>query len=279
MRNLLLMMFIALFCRSVGALEVPKLKGHVNDYGNFLTPAEEQKIEQQLKDHEKETSNQIVLLTVPSLGGEVIEEFSIKVGNTWKLGHKGKDNGVLILIAVEEHKMRIETGFGMEGPLPDSLCGTIMRKYMTPAFRANENAKGVTDAITKITEAVKGEFTVEDSSPGGSEENKEKCILFFIILLVVCGFLGAIHPAIGGTVGGIGGFIIGAVFSGWSLAIILSIVGALIGTIAVYILEGLAEGSSSGSSGGGSWSSGGGGGGGFSGFGGGFGGGGASGSW
>jgi uncharacterized protein len=96
----------------VHALDVPKLQGYVNDYADMISPATRSELERELSAFELSDSTQIVVLTVPSLEGEVIEDFGIKVGETWKIGQKGKDNGAIFIVAKQERKMRIEVGRG-----------------------------------------------------------------------------------------------------------------------------------------------------------------------
>src|SRR4051794_35307582 len=117
MRKILLLILMLLAPSLCGGVEVPPLRGHVNDYASLLSPQAAQQLEAELADFEQSDSTQIVVLTVPSLEGQVPEEYSIKVVEAWKIGQKGKDNGALLLIAKNEHKIRIEVGRGLEGKL------------------------------------------------------------------------------------------------------------------------------------------------------------------
>lgn len=144
---------------------VPELWGtRVHDDAHVLKPETIEALEAQLKAYEDSTSNQIAILTVSSLDGETIEEYSLRVAEKWKLGQEDKDNGVLLLIAVDDHKMRIEVGHGLEGVLTDALSSRIIRNEMVPAFRRADFDEGVTAAITAITKAIGGEYTANDSS-------------------------------------------------------------------------------------------------------------------
>jgi len=129
---IILILLILLPASQASGLNVPALKGRVNDYADMLSPGETAELQAKLEQHEKETSNQIVILTVPSLEGEVLEDFSIRVADKWKIGQKGKDNGVIILIARDEKKIRIEVGRGLEGVLTDLLSGRIIEEMKTP---------------------------------------------------------------------------------------------------------------------------------------------------
>ena len=107
----LIFSFFLFFLSSiVQALEVPPLRGYVNDYAGMISATLRDRLEEELKTFEQSDSTQLVILTVPTLEGESIEPFSIKVGETWKIGQKGKDNGLLLLIAIDDHKLKIEVG-------------------------------------------------------------------------------------------------------------------------------------------------------------------------
>ena len=110
------------------ALEVPPLTGRVVDRADVLSPATEAALTARLAAHEDSTSNQVVVLTVPSLDGEVLEPYATRVFRTWGLGQAAADNGVLLLVAVDDRQLRIEVGYGLEGDLTDALSGQIIRR-------------------------------------------------------------------------------------------------------------------------------------------------------
>lgn len=141
--------------------EVPFLASRVNDYANMLSPAAIERLEQTLTSHEDSTTNQIVVLTIASLEGEVLEEFSIKVVEQWKLGTEKNDNGVLLLIVRDERKIRIEVGNGLEGVLPDGLCGTIIRHFITPHFKEGRFDDGIEAGVSGIIRAIGNEYIAE----------------------------------------------------------------------------------------------------------------------
>ncbi|MBX2895557.1 MAG: TPM domain-containing protein [Cyclobacteriaceae bacterium] len=147
---------------------VPELWGtRVHDDAQVIKHETIEALEAQLKAYEDSTSNQIAILTVSSLDGETIEEYSLRVAEKWKLGQQDKDNGVLLLIAVDDHKMRIEVGHGLEGVLTDALCNRIIRNEMAPAFRRADFDGGITAAITAITKGIGGEYTANDTNELG----------------------------------------------------------------------------------------------------------------
>ena len=126
------------FSSSALALDVPPLRGHVNDYAGILSPRAVQELETRLADFERSDSTQLVVLTIPSLAGENLKEYSIKVAESWKVGMKGLDNGAILLIAKQERKVRIEVGRGLEGKLTDLVSGRIIRGEIAPRFKAGD---------------------------------------------------------------------------------------------------------------------------------------------
>lgn len=282
-------------------LEVPPLAGkRVHDLASVLSPQTIQNLEVQLKIHEDSTGNQIAILIHKILNGEAIEEYSLRVAEQWKLGKEKNDNGVLLLVAIEDRKMRIEVGQGLEGVLTDALCSQIIRNEMTPEFRREDYDAGVLLAIHAIVQAIAGEYTAEESVGGSPEMSIAER---FFTGLFIFGILGMFTLAGLRTKGGGSWFLYAFLIPFYALfphvavgpSAGLGILGAYI--IGYPILRSIfkrkgwisKDNGSSGGTGGG-WSSGsgwfssggssyGGGGGGFSGGGGSFGGGGSSGSW
>ncbi len=146
------------------ALDVPKLVGRVNDQAKLLTIQEQQQLEDFLAGYERETSNQLAVLIIPSLDGESLEDYSMRVAEKWKLGVKGKDNGLLLLIALNDKKIRIEVGYGLEGPVTDVFTGEVIREIIAPAFRQGDYYQGIYDALFAVAKKVGGEFTPDKYS-------------------------------------------------------------------------------------------------------------------
>ncbi|WP_210413626.1 TPM domain-containing protein [Leptospira ilyithenensis] len=140
--------------------EVPKLSSHIIDETWTLTPGFEKEINDLLVQHEKETSNQVVVLLTSSLEDENLEEYSLRVAETWKLGQKGKDNGVLLFIAKDDRKLRIEVGYGLEGTLTDVLCHRIIEQEIKPSFKAGDFEEGIRNGVHKILDAIAGTYTI-----------------------------------------------------------------------------------------------------------------------
>jgi uncharacterized protein len=159
---------LALFAfAAFGATDVPYLTGRVVDNAEILQPATRERISALSKAHEDRTTDQIVVLTVPTLDGESVEEYAVRVFASWKLGQKGKDNGVLVLVAPQDRKMRIEVGYGLEGTLTDVAASRIIRNVITPAFRANNFDEGVAAGVAAIVAKLEGQ-KVEGASAGTS---------------------------------------------------------------------------------------------------------------
>lgn len=144
---------------------VPELwNTRVHDDAHVLKQETIDALEKQLEAYEDSTSNQIAILIISSLDGDPVESYSMRVVEKWQLGQKEKDNGVLLLIAVDDHKMRIEVGAGLEGVLTDALSSRIIRNEMAPNFRRADFDTGVTAAVNSIIAAIGGEYTADDSS-------------------------------------------------------------------------------------------------------------------
>jgi uncharacterized protein len=295
-----LAMVLVVFIQIALALEVPRLRARVNDYAGMLSQGTVRQLEVVLAELEQKESTQFVVLTIPSLEGEVLEEFSIRVAEQWKIGQKGLDNGAILIISRADRKVRIEVGYGLEGRLTDLMAGRIISGIIVPEFKFGLYDQGVVNGVQAMMDAVRGEFKTEQRrvSPGiGSRTMNDLFGTAFLFVIIVF-LLGRVSRPWGAGAGGFFAPFLGLV--GFSPGVgILAALG-VIGLIAGYILAvlgdkifghgGFLEVFSSGGgelsdaggfSGGGGFSSGGGSsnGGGFSGGGGGFGGGGASGSW
>jgi len=142
------------------AADVPYLSGRVVDDAEILKPATRDRLTAATKAHEQKTGNQIAVLTVATLGGDGIEEYATRVFENWKLGQKGKDNGVLVIVVPKDRKMRIEVGYGLEGTLTDVAASRITRNVMTPQFKAGDYDKGVAEGVAAIIATLEGQAGV-----------------------------------------------------------------------------------------------------------------------
>jgi len=265
-----------------GLLAIPSLRARVTDTTGTLDAQQTQTLETELAVLEQRKGSQLAVLLVPTTQPEEIEQYAIRVVDAWKLGRKNVDDGALLIVAKDDHQVRIEVGRGLEGIIPDAVASRIIREYIAPKFRTNDYYGGVHDAILAMTKLIDG----EQLSPPLSKEPKRDPIHALLVAIFtglwLRGFFGWL-PATprAGAVGAITGGVAWALSGLMPLALGVGVFGLLLGWI------GGGGGSFAGGSGIGGWSSGswgsggswGGSGGGFSGGGGGFAGGGASGSW
>ena len=281
MKNYLLIIITAGFLIPAAwsyALEVPALKGRVNDYADMISPEAESLLEERLKSFEMSDSTQVVILTVNSLEGDALEDFTIRVAEKWKIGQTKKDNGVILFASKNDRRMRIEVGRGLEGVLTDLLSGRILDNVIRPKFKAGDFDGGFLDGIGSIIEACRGEFK-NDTPPGSSPDNESPIGKYLIFILALLYFAVIIVSRFSKILsGGIGAVSLPAlVFFGFApMGFAGIIIFAVIGFIAALIIPYMPIG---GGTSGGSGRSSSFGGGGFSGGGGSFGGGGSSGGW
>jgi len=203
-KSIILLVFVLFFftMRYAGlAAEIPATPANpVVDLAGIIDDAVETRINRYLKELERKTTAQMAILTVKGLEGQTIEEFSLSIAHDrWKLGQKGKDNGVLLVVAVNARKYRLEIGYGLEGVLPDSLVGGIGRQYLVPNFQKGDYSTGIytatlviankiaSDAGVKISgmPAVQKTYPVKKGKPAGGPFGKIISLVFFLIILII----------------------------------------------------------------------------------------------
>jgi uncharacterized protein len=167
------------------AAEVPFLAGRVNDNAGILASGTAAELEELLKKHEDSTSNQIAVLTITSLEGEPLEDYSRRVVMTWNLGQKGKDNGVLLLVAKDDRKVRIEVGRGLEGNLTDAVASAIIRHEIVPQFKSGDYDRGVRAGVDAILGVIAGAYIADESDD--SQMDAGTGIIAFLFFLLVVG--------------------------------------------------------------------------------------------
>lgn len=234
------------------ALDVPPLNGPVNDYAHIFTASETQELNAYLYSIDRNSDLQIAVLTIPSLEGENLEDYSIRVAEKWQIGQKGKDSGVILLIAAQDRKLRIEVGYGLEDRITDAQSSRIIRSVIAPQFKKQEYGKGVLLGVKNLAGlALQDESLISETAKEARRQDDDSIPLPLIIFLIIIYLFGS-------------RFMPGGLF--WPL---------------LFLASGRRGGYSGRGGGhfGGGFSSGGFGGGGFSGGGGSFGGGGSSGSW
>ena len=274
---------LLLWSLAAAQLAVPPLRARVTDLTGTLSQQQQQALEQTLAEFEGRKGSQIALLMVPSTQPETVEQYAVRVEEAWKLGRKGVDDGVLLLVAKDDRKLRIEVGYGLEGALNDATAKRIIEEDITPRFKQGDFYGGVRAGTDRIMKVIEGEPLPPPRARSGGLPQLDFVGWIVIGLLVVSIAQAIMHALFGRFIGsGLTGAAAGALVwfvVGWLVAAVA--VGLVVFLFSVFAPPASAlrrSGGWSGSSGGG-WSSGGGGGGGFSGGGGSSGGGGASGSW
>lgn len=208
---------IGLFAKEIPAS--PKPPRLVNDYAGALSNGERQALEQKLVAYFDTTSTQIAIVIEQSLDGDDLFDYCQRLAEGWGIGEKDKSNGVLIYVALDDHKIRIHTGYGMEAVLPDALCNQIINNRIKPAFKAGAYYQGLDETTDDIIAAAKGEYS-NDREPKGGFGNL--LLLFAIIIILIFIFKGKVGgggrrgfagPLFWGTFGS-GGFSSGGGSSG-----------------------------------------------------------------
>lgn len=255
---------------AIADVPVPALQARVTDLTGTLSPAQQSRLEQVLMEFEARKGSQIAVLIIPTTQPEAIEQYAMRVAETWKLGRKGVDDGVLLLVAKEDRALRIEVGYGLEGVIPDAVAKRVISEIIIPYFKQNDYFGGIEAGVSRLIRLIDGEPlpppVEKDVSWSGFEDFLP---LGFLLVLVGAGLFRMIFGRLLGA--SIVGGLVGILF--W--LIVGSLLGALIAGLFAFLF------SLGGMRSGGFWPGGGGfgRGGGFGGGGGGFGGGGASGRW
>jgi uncharacterized protein len=210
--------FLLCFVAQAQEPAVPTLMRHVTDLTGTLSAQQVETLDAKLRAFEDSTSNQIVVLMVPTIGSGSLEDYSLRVAEANKIGVKGRDNGALLFIAKDDKRVRIEVGYGLEGALPDIIAGEIIRRELGPHFRNGEYYEGINAAIDAMMAATKGEYKAEKKGKDDSPVGILPLLIVMIVLFVIMrnafrrppGMSGARRsgwgggPFIGG--GGFGGF-------------------------------------------------------------------------
>lgn len=269
---------------------VPELRARVTDLTGTLSASERQALEQRLEAFEQEKGSQIAVLVVPTVRPETIEQYALRVAERWKLGRRGIDDGVLVLVAKEDRQLRIEVGYGLEGVLPDAIAKRIIDEVMVPRFRQGDFYGGLSAGLERIIAAIQGEPLPLPRTEGSRRAPVATALEFLLLAgFVLVTFGGALLRALVGrlpaalAVGATLGLLAWLAFASLILALLVGLAAfalTLAGGAPRRAVRGGRGWPGTGPVGGwgGGWS-GGWGGGGFGGGGGGFGGGGASGRW
>ncbi len=193
---LLTLIFIFSFLNANIEQYFPKLESRVVDEVNLLSPNVKSDLNKILEEHEKQTSNQIVVVILKSLNYYEIEDYSYQLGRFWKIGQKDKNNGVLLVISMEDKKIRIEVGYGLEGALTDKISHEIINYTIKPNFKASQYELGVLKAVNEIMAAIKGEYSAKSLNEDFGIKNDEYLVFGYFILIFISIFINAISKRI-----------------------------------------------------------------------------------
>jgi len=227
----------------VYAADVPMLSGRVVDNAEILSSGARERIATALKAHEDKTTNQIAVLTIPTLGEDNIEQYAVRVFETWKLGKKDKDNGLLLVIVPKERKIRIEVGRGLEGTVPDVIASRVIRNVIAPQFKASQFDKGVEEGVSAIVKQLEGNAS---DNPDAKDQSKDTTsgfkdpdlplgerILFGVFIFGIIG----LFTVIGIMTPGMGWFLYFFLIPFWALfpIVVVGLKGAMI-ILGVYLV-------------------------------------------
>lgn len=210
------------------AAEVPANDGYVTDDTGTLSADQESTLEQNLSEYDRATSNQVAILMVRSLSGTILSDFSVDVMRKWGIGQKGKDNGILILVSLEDRARWIATGTGLEGAVPDLVAKGIVEKDMVPAFADGQYFDGLNAAVESLKKHIAGEYTADRYTE--SEGGVVSWVLFFFFILlnwIAASLARTKSWWAGGIVGGIFGIILTVAYTWWWTIPVLVIIGLI----------------------------------------------------
>ena len=186
---------IAYFCVQSAllfSLDVPPLDGPVNDYAHMFTTSEIQELNSYLYTIDRQSDLQIAVLTIPSLEGDNLESYSIRVAEKWQIGQKGKDSGVILVIVAQDRKLRIEVGYGLEDRITDAQSSRIFRSVIAPQFKKREYGKGVLLGVKNLVGlALQDESLISDAVKESDRQNDDSIPLPLVIFLIIIFLFGS----------------------------------------------------------------------------------------
>ncbi len=195
-------LFLVIFTLGIahgGPDSLPRPSGYVSDFSGIISAQYKTMLESFISKIERKTTAEIAVVTVKSLDGEPIENYAVRLFERWGIGKKGKDNGILILVAPRERKLRIEVGYGLEGAIPDGLAGEIRDQYLLPYFKIGNYGEGIWNATVAIAAIIGKEYNVDLLSSEGLDESLYQVrttspaarllgnILYLLILILIFG--------------------------------------------------------------------------------------------
>ncbi len=187
---------------AASTVDVPKNDGWVTDQAHLLSPGAEKALEAKLEAFKQQTGHEIAVLTVPSLNGQPIESFALDVGRAWGMGSKERSDAALLVVSQGDRKMRIEVARGLEGVLPDILCGRIIADLITPEFRRSNFTSGIEKGVDAMMTAARGEVVKLPAKSKSTEPGIGFVVALFFFMFIIASIIGGIRHAARGTSGG-----------------------------------------------------------------------------
>jgi uncharacterized protein len=177
----------------------PPPKAYFNDYAGVVSADDARRLDQKLSQFARDTSTQVVVAIFDHLPSPSLEDFTVRTAESWRVGRKDWDNGAVLFVFVKDHKLRIETGYGLEGALPDALCRRILDEQVVPHLRQGDFTGGLEAGIDAILAATRGEYKPPPHKPGGVPLSTLLIVLLFVLLLLWLGGQGSPHMPVGRT--------------------------------------------------------------------------------
>lgn len=231
---LLSLLLLLLFPAFVYAqLTFPQYEGFVNDFENILS--NDEILEAKLAQLEKDTTAEVVVVTIDSFQETTIEDYAVKLFEAWKIGKEDVDNGLLILISSEQRQSRIEVGYGLEGTLPDALTGRIQDEYMIPSFQEGDYSKGIESGVDVISGLIREDPTVISQLQQKDNGISDEAVSIFIMIFFFAVYIMGVSKS--WWLGGVLGFIAGAYFAYVTAFWLLPFITAPFGLFLDYILS------------------------------------------
>lgn len=219
-RALAFVFAVAALCATADAhaFNVPAYRSYVTDTAGLLEPRDRERLQEKLKAYQDQSGQQFSLLIVPTLDGESLEDAAVKVFNTWQLGRKGKDDGLLLLVVTEDRKVKIEVGDGLEGDVTDVLAGRVIRNVIAPAFRERDYVGGFDRAFDALMTAASGQTPVLPDDVSHEHRRARRtsspALIFFFVLFVIISSIGRRRRYGGWLLWGAGNALLGGRSSG-----------------------------------------------------------------
>lgn len=185
MKKTAVLFFLILSTISIYAQDIPRPQGYVNDFAGILDGGSRNEITSMIEGIEQSTGVEIAIATLTDLGGMPIDQLAIKYYESWGIGKKGQDNGVLILVAVNDRKAWIQTGYGIEGVLPDGLVGEIIRNEMLPRFKQGDYPGGIKATVYRVGKVVGGEPVNYPRQKRNRPQSSNWIFLVFIFFIII----------------------------------------------------------------------------------------------